>query len=126
MGTIADQLLSYAGSGTGYGLSFEDNRDHQVAALSERFQEQSSKIKLVKLRAQDAEITEITSLGDFVPLLLPHTVYKSHPESFLTKKKWGRLTKWLGTVSAYSNSRFRNYSRPILQPLALFERVRRP
>jgi hypothetical protein len=36
-----------------------------------------------------------------VPLLLPHTAYKSYPESFLTEKKWDRLTKWLGTVSAH-------------------------
>ncbi len=34
-----------------------------------------------------------------MPLLLPHTAYKSYPESFLTGKRWDRLTKWLGTVS---------------------------
>ena len=33
--------------------------------------------------------------------MLPHTAYKSYPESFLIEKKWDRLTKWLGTVSAY-------------------------
>jgi hypothetical protein len=36
-----------------------------------------------------------------VPLLLPHTAYKSYPESFLVNERWDRLTKWLGTVSAY-------------------------
>jgi hypothetical protein len=40
-------------------------------------------------------------LADVVPLLLPHTAYKSYPESFLIEQKWDRLTKWLGTVSTY-------------------------
>jgi hypothetical protein len=34
--------------------------------------------------------------------LLPHTAYKSYPESFLSGRKWDKLTKWLGTVSSYS------------------------
>jgi hypothetical protein len=69
--------------------------------MNERLQERIDRIKLVKLRAQDADVTEIRSFEDVVPLLLPHTAYKSYPESFLTEKKWDRLTKWLGTVSAY-------------------------
>jgi hypothetical protein len=36
-----------------------------------------------------------------VPLLFPHTAYKSYPESFLMEQKWDRLTRWLGTVSPY-------------------------
>ena len=36
-----------------------------------------------------------------MPLLFPHTAYKSYPESFLTEEKWDRLGKWLGTVSPY-------------------------
>jgi hypothetical protein len=33
--------------------------------------------------------------------LLPHTAYKSYPESFLAEKRWDRLTKWLDTVAAH-------------------------
>ena len=36
-----------------------------------------------------------------VPLLFPHSVYKSYPESFLIEEKWGHLGKWLGAVSPY-------------------------
>ena len=36
-----------------------------------------------------------------MPLLFPHTAYKSYPESFLIEEKWDRLGKWLGTVSPY-------------------------
>lgn len=100
MGKNADQLMSYSGSAKAY-APIAEIRDAQVKAMNERLQEHIDRIKLVKLRAQDAEITEITRLEDVVPLLLPHTAYKSYPESFLTEKKWDRLTKWLGTVSAY-------------------------
>jgi hypothetical protein len=101
MGAAADKLTGYMEGFRGHDLSWDDIRETQLAALDERLQERIDRIKLVKLRAQDAGITKIETLEDVVPLLLPHTAYKSYPESFLTEKKWDRLTKWLGTVSAY-------------------------
>src|SRR5690349_18831942 len=86
---------------SGFDIPYAELRDLQIAALNERLQERIDRIKLVKLRAEEAGISEIRKLEDVVPLLLPHTAYKSYPESFLTEKKWDRLTKWLGTVSAY-------------------------
>lgn len=101
MGIHADQLLRYMGSGEGYALSFDEIRDTQIAAIDERLQERIGRIKLVAMRAKEAGLTRVESLGDAVPLLLPHTAYKSYPESFLTDRRWDRLTKWLGTVAAY-------------------------
>jgi hypothetical protein len=101
MGEAVRQLLSYMPEASGFDIPIEEVRDLQRAAMNERLQERIDRIKLVKLRAQDAGITEIRSFDDVVPLLLPHTAYKSYPESFLTEKKWDRLTRWLGTVSAY-------------------------
>ena len=101
MGEAVDRLLSYMPGASGFDVPYAEIRDLQVAAMNERFHEQGQRIKIVALRAKDAEVTEIRSLEDVVPLLLPHTAYKSYPESFLTEKKWDRLTKWLGTVSAY-------------------------
>ncbi|MGE3692432.1 MAG: hypothetical protein AB7F98_13740 [Novosphingobium sp.] len=101
MGEACDKLTSHMPGATGFNLSFADVHDLQVAAINERLQERIDRIKLVGLRARDAGITQVTCLEDAVPLLLPHTAYKSYPESFLTEKKWDRLTKWLGTVSAY-------------------------
>ncbi len=101
MGEVSDKLLSYAGNSSAYELPYRDVRGYQLAALNERLQERANRIKIVKLRAQDAGIEELTKLEDVVPLLLPHTAYKSYPEGFLSEKKWDRLTKWLSTVSAY-------------------------
>ena len=101
MGENVDRLTACMGRGEGYDLSWDEIHQAQVAALDERLQERIDRIKLVGLRARDVGVTRIASLDDVVPLLLPHTAYKSYPESFLVGGKWDRLTKWLGTVSAY-------------------------
>lgn len=101
MGECADLLLSHMAKRTGFDIPYEAVRDLQIAAMNERFQEQVGRIKVVAMRAKDAEISEIRSLDDAVPLLLPHTAYKSYPESFLSEGKWDKLTRWLGSVSAY-------------------------
>ncbi len=81
--------------------SHSELRETQVEALNERFHERKDRIKLLAHRAREAGTTEIRSRDDVVPLLFPHSVYKSYPESFLTDEKWDRLGKWLGTVSPY-------------------------
>ena len=40
-----------------------------------------------------------------MPLLFPHSVYKSYPESFLIEERWDRLGKWLGAVALSDQSR---------------------
>lgn len=101
MGEATQQLLASMAGGSGHELAWADIRDLQIKALDEHLQERIDRIKLVRMRAEEAGITKIASLEDVVPLLLPHTAYKSYPESFLTGRRWDRLTKWLGTVSAY-------------------------
>jgi hypothetical protein len=101
MGQVVDELMAFAGGDKAYTVPFAEVREAQVAALNERLQERVDQIKLVGLRAREAGVTEIRDLADVVPLLLPHTAYKSYPESFLSEQKWDRLTKWLGTVSSY-------------------------
>jgi hypothetical protein len=85
---------------TGYDFSFDEVRDLQISAMNERLQEQLGRIKLLNMRAKDAGVSEIRDFKDVVPLLFPHTAYKSYPESVLFEGKWDKLTKWLGTVSS--------------------------
>lgn len=101
VGQATGKLLSYVGTAGAYLTPHAEIRDAQVAALDERLQEKGVNIKLVALRARDAGISRITRLEDVVPLLLPHTAYKSYPEGFLTEKKWDRLSRWLGTITPY-------------------------
>lgn len=99
--SAVEKLLSHVAAPDRFDHSAADLRDLQVEALNERFQDRKDKIKLLRHRAEEAGIDEITSVEDMVPLLFPHTAYKSYPESFLMEEKWDRLTKWLGTVSPY-------------------------
>lgn len=102
MGEAVEKLLAMGAGGKGYEISHANVHDLQIAALNERLHEQKDKIRLVEFRARDAGITAIKDFADVVPLLLPHTAYKSYPENFLTEKRWDKLTKWLGTVSTSS------------------------
>jgi len=101
MGSALEKLTGMVRAADRFAHSHEELRETQIAALDERFQERKGRIKLLAHRAGEAGITAITSLADAVPLLFPHTAYKSYPESFLIDERWDRLTKWLGTVSPY-------------------------
>ncbi|MDE2597589.1 MAG: hypothetical protein KGL44_11995 [Sphingomonadales bacterium] len=101
MGAAADKLMSKVADDDRFAYQAAELRPLQVQALNERFQENKDRIKLLRHRADEAGVDEITALEDMVPLLFPHTAYKSYPESFLMQQKWDRLTKWLGTVSPY-------------------------
>lgn len=102
MVTAVERLTGRAGKDDRYRYTAEEVEAVQIQAMNERFQERVKTIKLLKHRAEEAGITEIRSFDDMVALLFPHTAYKSYPESFLAEGKWDRMTKWLGTVSAYA------------------------
>ena len=101
MGAAVEKLTALVADPARFAFSADELRETQVAALDERFQDRKERIKLVGLRARDAGVERIARMEDVVPLLLPHTAYKSYPEAFLTGAKWDKLTKWLGTVSAH-------------------------
>lgn len=101
MGVAADKLTELVQSPDRFTLSHDELRETQLAALDERFQERKDRIKLLSHRARDAGIETVASLADIVPLLFPHTAYKSYPEGWLIEQKWDRMGKWLGTISPH-------------------------
>jgi hypothetical protein len=102
MGAAAEKLMAMADDAGRFNFSASELRASQIAALDERFQERRDAIKLLKHRAGEAGTASISGFEDMVPLLFPHTAYKSYPESFLMEQRWDRLTKWLGTISPYA------------------------
>ena len=100
-GSAVENLTRRIHSDDPYDYTHSQVRQAQIAALNERFQDRKDRIKLLGHRAEEAGITEIRSEKDMVPLLFPHTAYKSYPESFLMDERWDRLNKWLGTISPY-------------------------
>jgi hypothetical protein len=101
MGEAAERLTGLVEAEDRYDIPFAQLRGAQIEAMDERFQERKDQIKLVGHRAREAGITEVRSHEDVVELLLPHTAYKSYPESWLVGKRWDRLSKWLDTVSTH-------------------------
>ncbi|MGC4090197.1 MAG: hypothetical protein QM756_20420 [Polyangiaceae bacterium] len=96
-----ERLTGLVDAADRFDYNAEDLRGAQIAAMNERFQDRVGKIRLLRLRAEEAGVSEIRSLEDAVPLLLPHTAYKSYPESFLMDEKWDKLTKWMDSVSTH-------------------------
>jgi hypothetical protein len=101
MGAAADALTDMVDDPSRYDIPFADLAERQVAAMNERFQERKDAIKLLRHRSEEAGIEAVATREDIVPLLLPHTAYKSYPESFLSDKRWDRLSRWLGTVASH-------------------------
>ncbi|MBP2368543.1 hypothetical protein [Pseudonocardia parietis] len=101
MSSAIAELTRLVDAADRFDLSHADLRETQVKALDERFQERRDRIKLLGHRARAAGTTEIRDREDAVPLLFPHSVYKSYPESFLTEQRWDRLGAWLNTVSPH-------------------------
>ena len=101
MGAAVDRLTGLVSDEGRFEIPHSELRQTQIEAMNERFQERKDSLKLLSHRAQEAGITEVRSIEDMVPLLFPHTAYKSYPEGWLMQEKWDRMTKWLGTVSPY-------------------------
>ena len=101
MRTATGTLLGYQGKSERFDIPWSEHADLRVAALDEAFQGRKDRIKLLAHRAEEAGIERIEALADMVPLLFPHTAYKSYPESFLSEGRWDRLTKWMSTVSSH-------------------------
>ena len=69
--------------------------------LDARFRERRAQVPVLAQRADAEGIAGIAAAGDMVPLLFPHTTYKSYPESLLTRGRWDQMNRWLDSLSTY-------------------------
>ncbi|MGI5330215.1 hypothetical protein [Actinomadura nitritigenes] len=72
-----------------------------VGELDARFQERRKQVPVLAQRAEAEGVTAIRSYEDMVPLLFPHTTYKSYPESLVAKGRWAQMNRWLDSLSTY-------------------------
>jgi hypothetical protein len=94
-----DQIRSLVHSGDTFDQPAADVRQLQLEAAREAFAAHREQIPLLRTRAQETGVHEITSPDDLVPLLFSHTSYKSYPLSLITAGRWDRLLRWYTTVS---------------------------
>jgi hypothetical protein len=99
--SAVEELTGRVDAADPYDYSHDEVRDHQIAAIDERFQGRKDAIKLLAHRAEQAGLDGVSSFEDAVQVLFPHTAYKSYPESFLISGRWDRMSKWLDTVSSH-------------------------
>ncbi len=72
-----------------------------IEVLDGYFQQRFKQVPVLERRAGAEGITAITSFEDMIPLLFPHTTYKSYPESLIAKGQWAQMNKWLASLSTY-------------------------
>jgi len=77
----------------------------QRTAMGRRFAEHRASIEIVRKLADRLGIDGLHDFDDVVPMLFPHTVFKSYPASLLDRKRYDLMTRWLGTVTSCDLSR---------------------
>jgi len=82
-------------------ISRQDLADLQRTGLAIRFREHYKSIEILRNLADRLGITEVKDFGDVVPLLFPHTAFKSYPPLLLDKKRFDLLTQWLNKVTTF-------------------------
>jgi len=73
----------------------------QFAALRRRFAELRNAIPALTLLADEAGVDTLDELNDVVPLLFPHSVYKSYPSALLVRNRFADLTRWLDRLTTF-------------------------
>jgi hypothetical protein len=71
-----------------------------IAKVDALFQQRVTQVPVLRQRAGAEGVREIRFLEDMVPLLFPHTVYKSYPAPLVDNGRWAQLNRWLSSVSA--------------------------
>ncbi|MBA2947802.1 hypothetical protein [Streptomyces himalayensis] len=82
-------------------MSKTTNQRDSIEALDARFQQRRKQVPVLDRRAEAEGIKTIRAREDIIPLLFPHTTYKSYPESLIAKGRWAQLNRWLDSLSTY-------------------------
>lgn len=80
-------------------LTREQLDEIHLRGLQKRFNELHPRLTALGKLAEEQGIRHIDHINDVVPLLFPHTVYKSYPLSLLERGRFDRLTHWLAGMT---------------------------
>jgi hypothetical protein len=72
-----------------------------IDAIDRNFQQQRDKVAVLRQRAAAQNTDRVRALDDLVPLLFPHTVYKSYPAQLVDNGRWPMMNRWLETLSTH-------------------------
>ena len=71
-----------------------------IEKVDSLFQERLGQVPVLRQRAGAEGIRQVRFLEDLVPLLFPHTIYKSYPAQLVDGGRWAQLNRWLSSVSS--------------------------
>ena len=73
----------------------------QLAELRTRYAEMRPQIRLVDRLAEDISVDRVDAPEDITPLCLPHTTYKSYSAVHVEERRFDRMMRWLGGLTAH-------------------------
>lgn len=84
-----------------FALPREDVEQAQRYALARRFDALRSAVDALDKLATRQGVERVDTVGDVVPVLFDHRVYKSYPLSLIEKRRFERLTVWLRRLTTH-------------------------
>lgn len=84
-----------------FAISPVELEELQLAGLQRRFGELSSRLPALTRLADQNRLTTLGDIDDVVPLLFPHTAYKSYPLSLIDNCRFGHLNRWLDDYTTH-------------------------
>ena len=100
-GPATSKLMSFMDAAEPWAFDATELEPLWIEAINERLSECRGQVKVLDRILEATKIETIDSLDQVVPLLFPHSVYKSYPETFVKRGQWGRMSQWLDTLSKY-------------------------
>ncbi|HTT83655.1 MAG TPA: hypothetical protein VMF67_09235 [Rhizomicrobium sp.] len=87
-----------------HAIPLADQAAIQLKGARKRFHELRARIPMLARLAEEQSVTEVRTIEDLAPLLIPHSALKSYPMSYLEKSQFGRLTQWLDGFTTHDLS----------------------
>lgn len=84
-------------------FDFDQNEidEFQLAGLQRRFAELRPALPPLDMLAEENHIEAINTIDEIVPLLFPHTEYKSYPLSLIDNCQFEHLNHWLNEFTTH-------------------------
>ena len=103
LGTAPERIIELSTSQM-YAIPREEQAAIQLTGARARFEQLVERIPMLSRLAAEQGITEIRTLEDMGPLLIPHSAMKSYPMSYLETSRFDRLTAWLDGFTTHDLS----------------------
>jgi hypothetical protein len=87
-----------------FALSQAEVESLQLQALRARFAHCIETVPMLQRIVDEQTFKGVDTISSIVPILFPHTVYKSYPFAFLEKYQLDRLTAWLDKMTTFDLS----------------------